>query len=142
MGSLCAKWTRVRGEKLVPDAEALIREFDNPEFANDHNTALMAALDGAREAEKGVFAWAAIWSQCGFPVIEPSHRLAASLMCTSGPADDVCFPWQAFVIRIPPGLLPVIRGGDGAPENIDFATVIKWETGRFDIIGWPHKSGM
>lgn len=45
------------------------------------------------------------WAQSGFPRVEPSHRLAASLMATSVPLDsDIAMPWSCFMVVIPDGL--------------------------------------
>jgi len=48
------------------------------------------------------------WCECGFPVLQPGHRLAASLMCTSlapSLANEVQLPWRAFAIAVPPNLI-------------------------------------
>ena len=69
------------------------------------------------------------WAKQGFPLIEPSQKLAASLMATSIPAghvQDIRVPWKLFAIAVPSGLLSsgvpggttwehlvVASGGDG-----------------------------
>lgn len=48
------------------------------------------------------------WAQCGFPIIEPSHKLCASLMCTSMSSEDanrLVYPWRCFGILVPDGLV-------------------------------------
>ena len=48
------------------------------------------------------------WADYGFPVLEPSHTLAASLMATSvseSVADTLELPWRCFAIHVPAGLL-------------------------------------
>lgn len=48
------------------------------------------------------------WSINGFPVLAPSHRLCASLMATTIPAEhvpEVIVPWDTFAIAIPGGVL-------------------------------------
>ena len=48
------------------------------------------------------------WANLGFPTVELSHRLAASLMCTSmtdEEANSLKFPWKTFAIRCPAGIL-------------------------------------
>lgn len=48
------------------------------------------------------------WAECGFPIIEPSHKLAASLMATSAVADDITnelMPWKCFAVEVPDGIL-------------------------------------
>lgn len=53
--------------------------------------------------------FALAWAECGFPLIEPSHRLAASMMATSMPAEYVYefvrMPWRCFAIHVHPGLI-------------------------------------
>lgn len=47
------------------------------------------------------------WAMSAFATIEPSHKLAASLMCTSVPsevAQEAVLPWKAFCIAIPDGI--------------------------------------
>ena len=49
------------------------------------------------------------WAACGFPIVEPTHMLAASLMATWMPpehAPELRVPWETFLIRIPQGLIP------------------------------------
>jgi len=54
----------------------------------------------------GVASVGAAWAECGFPMIEPGHKLAASLMATAIPDDeDLIWPWRCFGVSIPPGLL-------------------------------------
>jgi hypothetical protein len=59
-------------------------------------------------------AFALAWAESGFPTIEPSHRLAASLMATSIPEEHVDefvrMPWRCFGFHIPDGL---VSRGDG-----------------------------
>jgi hypothetical protein len=52
--------------------------------------------------------FALAWAESAFSCIEPSHKLAASLMCTSVPkeyADELRLPWRCFMITVPSGLL-------------------------------------
>jgi hypothetical protein len=71
----------------------------------DRSMAGMSRSDaegGMGEAMRAIDAW----RRCGFPTIEPSARLTASLMSTSlRGIDDVRFPWEAFAIIVPTGLL-------------------------------------
>lgn len=56
-----------------------------------------------------MLAFAGSWVGCGMPIIQPSHKLAASLMATSLPKEhvpDVIVPWPYFLVEIPDGLLP------------------------------------
>lgn len=51
------------------------------------------------------------WAMCGFPTVDITHRVAASFMATSVPAEEVDrsakLPWPAFVVRVPGELLGV-----------------------------------
>lgn len=54
-------------------------------------------------------AWAVHWGLCGFPAVSLTHKLAASLMATSMPADlvpELEMPWPCLVVDVPAGLLP------------------------------------
>ena len=54
-----------------------------------------------------MLAFAGSWVGCGMPIIQPSHKLAASLMATSLPKEhvpDVVVPWPHFLVEIPDGL--------------------------------------
>lgn len=51
---------------------------------------------------------AAPWVSCAMPLIQPSHKLAASLMATSVPSEllpEVVVPWSCFLVEVPEGLL-------------------------------------
>jgi hypothetical protein len=53
-------------------------------------------------------AMAIAWAESAFALLEPSHRLAASLMATSIPTDAPVapeMPWRCFAIAVPSGLL-------------------------------------
>lgn len=48
------------------------------------------------------------WATTGFQVIEPSHKLTASLMCTSFPEefiDNLELPWSSFAVKIPDNVI-------------------------------------
>lgn len=50
------------------------------------------------------------WAQCGFPMLAPSHKLAASLMATDTPSEampELVLPWPTFALLVPSGLLPI-----------------------------------
>lgn len=86
----------------------------------DRNAALEYIAQVALEAgnEQSFVAltpsFALAWAECGFPVVEPAHRLAASMMATSMPKDLVDefarMPWRCFLIQVHPGLV----GDEGA----------------------------
>lgn len=47
------------------------------------------------------------WAECGFPTVEPSHRLAASFMATrvsEDAATSIAMPWRCFAVLAPSGL--------------------------------------
>lgn len=79
--------------------------------------------EGTRALTSLAPSFALAWAQCGFPRIEPSHRLAASLMATSMPdeiADQLILPWRCFCVSVPAGLLDhsehsmlILRAHDG-----------------------------
>lgn len=66
-------------------------------------------------------AFALAWLECGFPELEPTHKLAASLMCTSvspDHADEIPMPWRCFAISVPVGLLDPDPSGTAAPPEL------------------------
>lgn len=75
---------------------------------------------------EGFSYWATRWAAAGFPAITPTHKLAAALMATSLPAEhipDVVFPWDAFVIDVPDGLIGAQSVGALAGDVPDDSTV-------------------
>lgn len=98
--------------------EEVAQEYFNivagsPDLAADSNTVTFA-----RALTQGGPPFALAWAESAFSTIELSHRLAASLMCTSVSAEavsDVPLPWDCFCIAIPPGLLPATTW---APSHI------------------------
>jgi hypothetical protein len=59
----------------------------------------------------------ASWGFSGFPVLRPTHKLAASLMATHIPRDlvgEVKMPWPIVVVEVPNGLVPVEYGPAGS----------------------------
>lgn len=69
-------------------------------------------LSGAPEAHQNAFCvqamTAARWAVSGFPVVNMTHRLAATLMATSiteEALEDVRLPWHAVFCRLPTDLL-------------------------------------
>jgi hypothetical protein len=53
-------------------------------------------------------AYVVAWAESGFPVIELSHKLAASFMCTSLAKEDapsVVMPWRCFLLNVPQGVV-------------------------------------
>jgi hypothetical protein len=97
-------------------AEAIARGIPRDEVLEGMSQSLLKGLGkntlGPFPAIAPSFALA--WAESGFPTIEPSHRLAASLMATSVPEDHVDefvrMPWRCFAFHIPEGL---VARGDG-----------------------------
>lgn len=92
--------------KSIKDSDGLIDQIES------------GALSFAQSADQ--------WASCGFPLVDLSHRLAASLMATSIPTEnvnDVVTPWESFVIVVPRGLI----------EDIEFLSVDRGPSGRQQI---------
>lgn len=74
-------------------------------------------------------AFALAWAENGFATIEPSHRLAASLMATSIPQEHVDefvrMPWRCFGFHVPNGLLG---------EQPAFALVLHSRDGQYQML--------
>ncbi len=79
--------------------------------------------------------FALAWAECGFPMVEPSHRLAASMMATSMPREHVDefvrMPWRCFAIHCPAGLIDdeaayviAIKGRDHDHDRIRSLTFV------------------
>jgi len=69
------------------------------------------------------------WAECAFSTVEPTHRLAASLMATNCPGeyvDTIGLPWRCFAIAVPIGVL------DGTP---DFMLVLQTLDGKRIRVG-------
>ncbi len=55
------------------------------------------------------------WYLAGFPMLRPTHRLAASLMATHVPADliqEIRAPFPSFFVEVPNDLVPASLQGD------------------------------
>ncbi len=66
---------------------------------------------------RALVGWGADWVRSGLPQIVVTPRLAASLMATSMErvcADDICLPWKAFAIVLPPSLVSAPAPTTGA----------------------------
>lgn len=51
------------------------------------------------------------WAVNAFPVLAPSHRLAASLMATGMSREhvpDLAMPWSTFLVSVPDGMFPTL----------------------------------
>lgn len=61
----------------------------------------------------------ASWARAGFPLVQPTHTLAASLMATYMPRDlvpEIELPWKSFAVLVPNGLLPEV--GERKPATM------------------------
>jgi hypothetical protein len=67
------------------------------------------------DLHRQMYGWSAGWCISGFPVVEPSHRLIASMMCTSADAERVAWPWTEFAVRLPVGMVAAQVAGKSAP---------------------------
>lgn len=69
-----------------------------------------------------LFMFASLWADQAFPQIEAGQKYAAALMATKlgdpAIANDIRAPWRAFLVEIPPGLLPLVS----ARGNIVYGT--------------------
>lgn len=134
-------------------AEAIARGIPRTEALEGAGQVLLKAFGknlGAFPAIAPSFALA--WAESGFPTIEPSHRLAASLMATSVPEEHVDefvrMPWRCFGFHIPDGLVSrgdgfglVLHARDGVFKTMDIhggALHIGFEP---TLAGWVSKIG-
>ncbi|MFI5302393.1 MAG: hypothetical protein ACHREM_30235 [Polyangiales bacterium] len=72
-------------------------------------------------------AWAARWVSAQLPQVTLGHRLAAALLATRADPNecaDVMPRWAAFLIVLPPGLLPIPATAKQPAWNIDFVEVL------------------
>lgn len=93
------------------DMEAEARMSNGIEAAvGDASDKLRQALMSAKSIPM-LLAFAAHWADQAFPQLEVGQKYAAALMATklSDPAilSDIKPPWRAFLLEVPPGLLPV-----------------------------------
>ena len=75
------------------------------------------------------------WAECGFPCLEPSHRLAASLMATTIPQEcadtHLHMPWRCFGFEIPAGLLNT--------SSSQFVLVLHTHEGRISVLSMADR---
>jgi len=80
---------------------------------------LMQAVGGVdglvEKAAIAVAHWSVLiasqWAVNAFPVLAPSHRLAASLMATGMSREhvpDLAMPWSTFLVSVPDGMFPTL----------------------------------
>lgn len=88
----------------------------------EHFRRPLRPLDQLQEQEQAVFMlnavcsnWFGLWAHNAFPRVQMSHSFAAMLMATKISPTELPFveaPWDAFLIEVPDGLLPVkLQGG-------------------------------
>lgn len=84
------------------------------------------------------------WAMSGFPTIVVAHKLAASLMSTTVPAEyraDVIFPWPAFAMSIPDGMLHTTTNGRVEPVRDVFVHRYSRDGApRVDILAFGESS--
>jgi len=95
---------------IVKVGQATGRPLDN--YATD------VGCDWVRHA----YIFGMAWAMSGFPLLRPTHKLAASLMATHVPKDlvpDIKPPFPSFLIEVPEGIVPVgqvdLKASDGKP---------------------------
>lgn len=67
--------------------------------------AISVGADWIRQA----YIFALAWATSGFPLLRPTHKLAASLMATHVPKDlvpDIQPPFASFLVELPDGIVP------------------------------------
>jgi hypothetical protein len=80
--------------------------------------------------------FAARWAMCGFPAVSVGHRLTASLMSTTVSPDiigEIVFPWPAFSVNIPHGLISTISPQSGLAESISNACIHRYVDAAGDV---------
>jgi hypothetical protein len=105
-------------QRLADASEPHFPDLHNPEYlANQSSIAISIALS---------------WASAGFPTLQPTHKLAASLMATYMPPDllpALKMPWRTFAIAIPDGILPPIQEPGDKPLTPCLAGLIDMPQG-------------
>jgi hypothetical protein len=134
---------RMHGRDPTPERIRSVFEFANKAFRTRTEAAYPAAarlngwsnarLEPILEKCSNVIAIAARWGVCGFPLVQPTHKLSASLMATKIPADQVPeieLPWDTFAVLIPEGLLPVMDGSAAVSRMLNRPALIGLSVGN------------
>lgn len=82
------------------------------------------------------------WAMNGFPVLAPTHKLAASQIATSIPEDlvpDVSFPWSTFLVDVPTGLLPNTVFGE--VRLVALTSLDVFDDAHLALTGEPNPKG-
>jgi hypothetical protein len=108
-------------------------ELSFPEIVQECRKALPVSADAASDTIVGA---ATLWASYGFQIVEPAHKLAASLMATTLAKEYVDefvrLPWNCFAFIVPSGLLS---------DTPMFAMAMKYkgvEQDRFGILAQLH----
>lgn len=116
-----AKWLRCTGSYVEPIREprTAFERARWEQFATTPTTGLQVAT-------------LLEWLGCGFPTLEPSETLAASMMATSiGDVDALDLPWPCFAIRIPGRMLTI--DGPLGPSIAEHAFVRTLPSGGINV---------
>ena len=107
-------WNRVVPRAPKPYATRLVGSGDTPEQQSQIADALYARL---------------VWAQYGFNVVDITDSLASALLLTrTGLFDGLAWPYPAFALRTPPGLLTV-KDASGVARNIPFLVAHRYDEG-------------
>lgn len=105
---------RRSGSVTVDQAESLLSEGVARMI---HNGRRGRTVQGDESVAREFLFVSATWASCGFPIVQPTHKLAASLMATDIPSElvpEIAIPWPAFVVAVPDGLITY----DGIPVRL------------------------
>jgi len=106
-----------KGSMLDADANAAVVAMMRNAQRDGYTSKTEADARGhVRTAGEFIFTSSA-WASCGFPIVQPTHKLSASLMATDIPADlvpQIALPWDAFVLAVPDGLVSI----EGIPAKL------------------------
>jgi hypothetical protein len=100
---------------LGEDVHEVIREYTSgthglfmlTDADREHLNGMRDPVAAAHDVLSTYVGTAGGWAVNGWPLLVPSHKLAALLMATKVPAevaDDIVFPWDKFAIDVPDGL--------------------------------------
>ncbi len=142
-----AKLMRARHDAVAqgidPALSQRVRDIEEAIRGGEEGLALMRSSD----LDGGNGEWLTAlttWRRCAYPTLDPSHRLAASLMSTSlrGIGEGLRMPWDAFAILVPQGLLRADDDDEGGPFDVT-SILVHGDGGRVEVgvHGTKHGSG-
>lgn len=134
---------RVPGMESATTCLEMLQAFVDEAMLRKDGFALALATNGQMQHELVFFVR---WFRSGFPDVTLGHKLAASLMATqvsAEAAETMVFPWPAFLIRVPEGLVSIDGGdpivaisvlqGDGGMVGFDAHTRSGTSLGTFRV---------